>query len=82
MDRLDIPLLESKLHAPRRRPGAIPRARLARGLDLDALPAVTLVSAPAGFGKTVLIGLMLLGRVIPLTLAGALMESVARPLAD
>ena len=49
-----IPLLESKLHVPRRRRGVIPRARLDARLDRDALPAVVLVSAPAGFGKTTL----------------------------
>ncbi len=47
-----IPLLESKLHVPRRRRGVVPRDRLAQRLVRDALPAVVLVSAPAGFGKT------------------------------
>lgn len=48
-------MLESKLHAPRRRRGLVQRARLAQRLDRDALPAVVLVSAPAGFGKTTLL---------------------------
>jgi LuxR family maltose regulon positive regulatory protein len=50
-----IPLLESKLHVPRRRRGLVPRARLDQRLDRYALPAVALVSAPAGFGKTTLL---------------------------
>jgi len=50
-----IPLLESKLHAPRRRQGVVARARLAQRLRRDVLPAVVLVSAPAGFGKTTLL---------------------------
>jgi LuxR family maltose regulon positive regulatory protein len=52
---MEIPLLESKLHVPRRRRGVVPRARLDARLDRDALPAVVLVSAPAGFGKTTLL---------------------------
>jgi LuxR family maltose regulon positive regulatory protein len=50
-----VPLLESKLHVPRRHRGVVRRARLDRRLDRDALPAVVLVSAPAGFGKTTLL---------------------------
>ena len=49
------PLLESKLHAPRRRREVVTRARLDRRLDRSALPPVVLVSAPAGFGKTTLL---------------------------
>lgn len=48
----EIPLIESKLRAPVRRAGVVRRDRLARRLDRSRLPAVTLVSAPAGFGKT------------------------------
>ncbi|MGH9230167.1 MAG: LuxR C-terminal-related transcriptional regulator [Acidimicrobiales bacterium] len=50
-----IPVLESKLHVPRRRRGVVPRARLDRRLDPEGLPALVLVSAPAGFGKTTLL---------------------------
>jgi LuxR family transcriptional regulator, maltose regulon positive regulatory protein len=50
-----VPLLESKLHLPRRRPGTVSRRRLERLLQQDDLPAVVLVSAPAGFGKTTLL---------------------------
>ena len=55
MSDAGLPLLESKLHAPRRRRGVVARARLDQRLDRDALPPVALVSAPAGFGKTTLL---------------------------
>lgn len=47
-----IPLLETKLHAPRRHHGVVARPRLAQRLHASDLPALTLISAPAGFGKT------------------------------
>jgi LuxR family maltose regulon positive regulatory protein len=46
------PLLETKLHVPRRRRGMVGRPRLAEQLNRSAHAALTLVSAPAGFGKT------------------------------
>src|SRR5687767_2697875 len=49
------PLLETKLHVPRRRRGLVPRRRLTERLDRGAEAALTLVSAPAGFGKTTLL---------------------------
>jgi LuxR family transcriptional regulator, maltose regulon positive regulatory protein len=49
------PLLESKLQVPRRRRGLVARPRLIERLSLQAEPALTLVSAPAGFGKTTLL---------------------------
>jgi len=49
------PLLESKLHVPRRRPGLVARPRLIDRLSRGAESALTLVSAPAGFGKTSLL---------------------------
>ena len=50
------PLLATKLHAPRRRRGLVDRPRLAaRFGDGRDRPALTLVSAPAGFGKTTLL---------------------------
>ncbi len=45
-------LLESKYRVPGRRPGAVARPRLAEGLDAARRSSLTLVSAPAGFGKT------------------------------
>jgi LuxR family maltose regulon positive regulatory protein len=49
------PLLETKIKIPRRRRNVVPRSRLDHRVDRDALPAVVLVSAPAGFGKTTLL---------------------------
>ena len=46
------PLLETKLHIPRPRPGVVHRHRLSEQLDRGALRRLILVSAPAGFGKT------------------------------
>jgi LuxR family maltose regulon positive regulatory protein len=49
-----VPLLATKVRAPRSRPGVIPRGRLVT--PLRGTPALlTLVSAPAGFGKTTLL---------------------------
>ena len=49
------PLLETKLHVPRRRRGLVARPRLSERLSRRAESALTLVSAPAGFGKTTLL---------------------------
>ena len=46
------PLLATKLHVPRRRRGLVPRPRLTERLGRGEEAALTLVSAPAGFGKT------------------------------
>jgi LuxR family maltose regulon positive regulatory protein len=46
------PLLETKFHVPRVRRGLLPRPRLTERLGRAAESALTLVSAPAGFGKT------------------------------
>ncbi|MGY1771004.1 LuxR C-terminal-related transcriptional regulator [Blastococcus sp. SYSU D00813] len=46
------PLLTTKLHRPRRRRGLVPRPRLAERLDRGRDATLTLVSAPAGFGKS------------------------------
>jgi len=49
------PLVSSKYRPPVRRAGAVPRGRLAdRRADATAAP-LTVVSAPAGFGKTTLV---------------------------
>jgi LuxR family transcriptional regulator, maltose regulon positive regulatory protein len=48
------PLLETKLHVPRWRRGLVARPRLSERLSRGAKSALTLVSAPAGFGKTTL----------------------------
>ena len=49
------PLLETKLYVPRRRRGLVPRPRLSERLSRGAESTLTLVSAPAGFGKTTLL---------------------------
>ena len=46
------PLLETKLYVPRRRRGLVARPRLRQRLDRGVESKLTLVSAPAGFGKT------------------------------
>src|SRR6266568_6603385 len=49
------PLLETKLYIPRWRRGFVPRPRLSERLNRAAESELTLVSAPAGFGKTTLL---------------------------
>ncbi len=49
------PLLETKLHVPRLRRGLVARPRLSERLGRGAESKLTLVSAPAGFGKTTLL---------------------------
>src|SRR6266700_5610714 len=49
------PLLETKLHVPRWRRGLVARPRLSERLSRGAESALTILSAPAGFGKTTLL---------------------------
>ncbi|MCH8911722.1 MAG: helix-turn-helix transcriptional regulator [Chloroflexi bacterium] len=49
------PLLETKFYIPRWRPGLVSRPRLIERLDQGTERKLTLVSAPAGFGKTTLL---------------------------
>jgi ATP/maltotriose-dependent transcriptional regulator MalT len=49
------PLLETKFYVPRWRHGLVPRPRLGERLNRGAGSKLTLVSAPAGFGKTTLL---------------------------
>ncbi len=49
------PLLTTKLQIPRRRRGLVPRRRLSERLKRGSEAVLTLVSAPAGFGKTTLL---------------------------
>ena len=49
------PLLETKLNVPRGARGLVPRPRLRERLSSGAGSALTLISAPAGFGKTTLL---------------------------
>ena len=49
------PLLLTKLHVPRPRTHLVPRSHLTERLQQGVERALTLVSAPAGFGKTTLL---------------------------
>ena len=49
-------LLATKLHIPRPRPNVLARPRLLERLTQGAVRELTLVCAPAGFGKTSLLG--------------------------
>jgi len=48
-------LLQTKLYIPRLRPSLVPRPRLIKTLNQGLTGKLTLISAPAGFGKTTLI---------------------------
>jgi LuxR family maltose regulon positive regulatory protein len=48
-------LIATKLHAPSPRQELVRRDRLTTRLDVSTLPTLTIVSAPAGFGKTTLL---------------------------
>jgi LuxR family maltose regulon positive regulatory protein len=49
------PLLTTKLYIPQSRPNLVPRPRLIERLDAGLDRKLTLISAPAGFGKTTLL---------------------------
>ncbi len=51
-----VPLLQTKLYIPRPQPGLVHRERLIKRLDEGLKGKLILVSAPAGFGKTSLLG--------------------------
>jgi LuxR family maltose regulon positive regulatory protein len=51
----EIPLLSTKLYAPRWRPGLVSRPRLVARMNRGAERGLILVSAPAGFGKTTML---------------------------
>ncbi|MEI6450076.1 MAG: AAA family ATPase, partial [Actinomycetes bacterium] len=53
--RAPAPLLFTKLYVPPPRPGVVARARLTERLNEGTHGRLTLVSAPAGFGKTTLV---------------------------
>ena len=52
---MTTPLIETKLHVPQRRRGLVTRSRLRSRLDRGRESTLSLVSAPAGFGKTTLL---------------------------
>lgn len=49
------PLLETKLYIPKRRAGLVSRPRLIERMQCASERKLTLISAPAGFGKTTLL---------------------------
>ena len=53
--RMVPPLVATKLFVPAPRPSAVPRPRLIARLDAGLHRTLTLVAAPAGFGKTTLV---------------------------
>ena len=52
---MTTPLLETKLYIPPTRPELVPRPRLIERLNVGLHGKLTLISAPAGFGKTTLL---------------------------
>jgi LuxR family maltose regulon positive regulatory protein len=52
---MGAPLMATKLHVPPMRPESVSRPRLIERLDAGLGGKLTLVSAPAGFGKTTLV---------------------------
>ena len=52
---MSTPLLKTKLYIPPLRPELVPRPRLIERLNAGVHRKLTLVSAPAGFGKTTLV---------------------------
>src|SRR5215207_2265237 len=58
---MSTPILATKLYVPPPQPRVVPRPRLTERLDEGLHCRLTLVSAPAGFGKTTLLGEWLVG---------------------
>ncbi len=52
---MSAPLLTTKLYIPPVRPGLVSRPRLIERLNAGLHRRLTLISAPAGFGKTTLV---------------------------
>jgi LuxR family maltose regulon positive regulatory protein len=52
---LTSPLLETKVHVPRPRASLVARPRLSERLNRTTESKLTLISAPAGFGKSTLV---------------------------
>jgi LuxR family maltose regulon positive regulatory protein len=65
------PLLQTKLHMPIRRTGVVPRPRLRERLDRTRWSRLTVVSAPAGFGKTTVLTQWLTEAADPVSTEGA-----------
>jgi LuxR family maltose regulon positive regulatory protein len=59
------PLIRTKLHLPFMRPALVPRPRLQKQIAQGLRCPLTLITAPAGFGKTTLVAACLAGGGIP-----------------
>ncbi len=53
--REDVPVLRTKLHPPLTMPDMVPRMRLVDHLDDGQVQPLILISAPAGYGKSILV---------------------------
>jgi LuxR family transcriptional regulator, maltose regulon positive regulatory protein len=62
---MPVPILTTKLYIPRPRPNVVSRPRLLERLNEGLHGKLTLISAPAGFGKTTLVSEWLTGRQCP-----------------
>src|SRR5215467_5191084 len=58
---MSTPILATKLYIPRLRPNVVNRPRLIARLNEGLHGKLTLISAPAGFGKTTLVSAWLAG---------------------
>ena len=58
---MDRQILRAKLYVPRVRPDNVPRERLFGRLDRGVGRELTVITAPAGFGKTTLVADWLAG---------------------
>src|SRR5919112_5175881 len=52
---MSLPILATKLYVPPRRPNVVLRSRLIERLNAGLHRKLTLIAAPAGFGKTTLV---------------------------
>ncbi len=62
---MPTPILATKLYIPRPRPDSVARPRLIKRMDEGLHGKLTLICAPAGFGKTTLVGTWITGSVRP-----------------
>jgi LuxR family maltose regulon positive regulatory protein len=58
---MSTPILTTKLYIPPPRPNAVPRTRLIAQLNEGLHHKLTLIAAPAGFGKTTLVSMWIAG---------------------
>ena len=63
---MPTPILATKLYIPRLRPNVVRRSRLLERLNEGLYRKLTLISAPAGFGKTTLVSQWLTGGPRPI----------------